>query len=346
MASSGAIHEVEDEGDRWWVIRKEEVDRVKTYIAALDNQIRSALSIYPSEALVTAIAAKAQTTPRIVRRIGAEQRVPMSYFHFIYHKQRGILCQPRQLGREEEIFVGGLLPYGFPPVPFSGRLDADTEGLMLFSDNGKLLHGLMHPKETTGILKVQKLYFVECSYQIRRISKEALTEEEEQQVMNRAIASMRTPIDIKGAITEPAEVSICDRPKFVDDIVDSVVEPLVKKRKKCEASGETLVTTTLQKPKLTIDFWLAITINEGKNRQIRRLCKRANLKVLRLIRSGIGPISLGSLKAGQARALVASEVEECYRMAGMPEAFPSVHCPVPPQGEDLIDLLPPYVTDN
>ncbi|HTR23784.1 MAG TPA: pseudouridine synthase [Terriglobales bacterium] len=53
--------------------------------------------------------------------------------------------------------------------------------------------------------------------------------------------------------------------------------------------------------------WLAITLDEGKNRQIRRLLEALDIEVLRLIRISIGPLQLGELKKGEVRTLTHEE---------------------------------------
>jgi 23S rRNA pseudouridine2605 synthase len=53
--------------------------------------------------------------------------------------------------------------------------------------------------------------------------------------------------------------------------------------------------------------WIEVVLDEGKNRQIRRMLDACNVRVLRLIRVAIGPLHLGSLRKGEARELSASE---------------------------------------
>ena len=59
--------------------------------------------------------------------------------------------------------------------------------------------------------------------------------------------------------------------------------------------------------------WLEIVLDEGKNRQIRRLLEALEVKVLRLVRVQIGPLELGDLKKGEVRALTAKEKQALDR---------------------------------
>jgi 23S rRNA pseudouridine2605 synthase len=62
--------------------------------------------------------------------------------------------------------------------------------------------------------------------------------------------------------------------------------------------------------------WLEITLDEGKNRQIRRLLEALEVRVLRLVRVSIGPIALGDLTKGSTRRLTAEEKRDIDRALG------------------------------
>ncbi len=129
-----------------------------------------------------------------------------------------------------------------------GRLDLNSEGLLLLTNDGELANRLTHPKK-----EVDKVYLVWLSHYIPGCED-----------------SIASPIEIDGRPTNPAKVE------------------------KLRQEGETAL--------------LRITIHEGRNRQIRRLCERANVTVTRLRRVAEGPLQLGDLKLGQWRVLTEEEI--------------------------------------
>ena len=129
-----------------------------------------------------------------------------------------------------------------------GRLDLNSEGLLLLTNDGELANRLTHPKK-----EVDKVYLVWLSQYIPGCE-----------------ASIASPIEIDGRPTSPAKVE------------------------KLRQDGETAL--------------LRITIHEGRNRQIRRLCERANVTVTRLRRVAEGSLQLGDLKPGQWRVLTEEEI--------------------------------------
>ena len=162
------------------------------------------------------------------------------------NKPRGYVCTlSDEKGRKNvaELVSGcGARVY---PV---GRLDLNSEGLLLLTNDGELANRLTHPKK-----EVDKVYIVWLSQYIPGCE-----------------ASIASPIEIDGRPTSPAKVE------------------------KLRQEGETAL--------------LRITIHEGRNRQIRRLCERANVTVTRLRRVAEGPLQLGDLKPGQWRVLTEEEI--------------------------------------
>ena len=128
-----------------------------------------------------------------------------------------------------------------------GRLDKDSEGLLLFTNDGDLMQRLIHPK-----FEVSKLYRVTVQGDWRR-----------------GIPQLQTMDTLEGESIAPAQVEL-DR-----------------------EMGESAV--------------LLITIHQGKNRQIRRMCRQAGLAVTRLERIAEHGIYLADLPCGKWRALTAEE---------------------------------------
>lgn len=131
-----------------------------------------------------------------------------------------------------------------------GRLDYNSEGLLILTNDGDFANRLMH----AGLEKV---------YQVRVHGDD----------IKRRVSTLSDPIEIDGRMTEKAEILLTER------IGDEAV--------------------------------LLITIREGRNRQIRRLCERAGLSVMYLKRIQEGPLSLGNLKTGKWRYLTK---EECMML--------------------------------
>lgn len=131
-----------------------------------------------------------------------------------------------------------------------GRLDMDSEGLLLFTNDGGFANALMHPKH-----EVEKTY----------------------------------DVWVKGY--QPGGEERLARPITLDGY--TIQTPVVRLRK---AEGD--------------KAQLRITIHEGRNRQIRRMCQAAGMQVTRLRRIQEGSLCLGSLPLGKWRYLTPGEVEK------------------------------------
>jgi 23S rRNA pseudouridine2605 synthase len=142
-----------------------------------------------------------------------------------------------------------------------GRLDADSSGLILLTNDGALANRLTHPR-----YEVPKTYRVHVAGG---------------PVSQGALGALRRGVALEDGPTAPARVRRVGR------------------------GG--------------VEFEL--TIREGRNRQIRRMCEAVGHRVLALQRVALGPLRLGALAPGEHRLLGATEVEE-LRAAGAPEDRP------------------------
>ena len=132
-----------------------------------------------------------------------------------------------------------------------GRLDKDSEGLLLLTNDGEFANLIMHPRH-----HIPKTY---------RVTLRDLVAEEQ-------LIALSTGVTLDdGDETLPAQVSV------------ETAEP-----------GRSV---------------LRITIHEGKNRQIRRMCEAVGLTVVRLRRVSVGPVKLGMLKPGEHRELTPVELK-------------------------------------
>lgn len=148
--------------------------------------------------------------------------------------------------------VVGLVPSD-PRVFPVGRLDVNTEGLLLLTNDGELANLLAHPRHG-----VEKEYLVEV----------------QGAVPAGAVRRLRDGVDLDDGRTAPAKVS----------------QP---------APGV-----------------LRITIHEGRNRQVRRMCEAVGHPVVRLVRTRIGPLRDSNLAPGQWRTLDTDEVRALAEAAG------------------------------
>lgn len=166
-------------------------------------------------------------------------------YYIMLNKPRGyITTLDDEHGRKT---VSELVDVGARVYPI-GRLDYNSEGLLLMTNDGELTYRLTHPSHD-----IPKGYIVT----VRGKLEDALT-------------VLKSPIEIDGRMTRPADVTVL--------------------RENSEGG------------------LLHITIREGRNRQIRRMCEAANLRVVRLKRVTIGDLVLEKMPAGRWRHLTESEV--------------------------------------
>ncbi len=141
----------------------------------------------------------------------------------------------------------------------AGRLDRDSEGLMLLTDDGRLQARIAEPRE-----KLAKRYWVQVEG-IPRASQ---------------LARLERGVHLKDGSAKALFARIVDEPDGL-----WTRDPPIRERR--------AIPTT----------WIELAINEGRNRQVRRMTAAAGLPTLRLIRHCIGPFSLDGLAPGQSRSI-------------------------------------------
>lgn len=109
-------------------------------------------------------------------------------------------------------------------------------------------------------------------------------------------------------ITDPASHLDKVYHVHVDRVVDAELLAKIKEGRATDEVGEQLSAKGARLLRSgEKNSWIEITLDEGRNRQIRRLLERLEVKVLRLVRTSIGTLELGDLKKGAVRALTAKE---------------------------------------
>jgi 23S rRNA pseudouridine2605 synthase len=171
---------------------------------------------------------------------------------YAVNKPAGVISTARDPQRRRTVV--SLVPSAVRLYPV-GRLDIDTTGLILLTNDGALAHRLTHPS-----FEVPRTYRVVVS---------------RPPVRDRELRTLRAGVDLEDGRTAPARV------------------------RRVGTHGDTL----------------EITIHEGRNRQIKRMCEAVGHRVRSLERVAFGPLTLGSLARGAHRRLSAAEVQSLNRAA-------------------------------
>jgi 23S rRNA pseudouridine2605 synthase len=190
-----------------------------------------------------------------IRVDGAVVRAPGSTVWFALHKPPGVMTSRGDPRGRRTVFE--LVPEA-PGLTYVGRLDYMTEGLLLFTNDGRAVHALMHP-----------------SYEIERTY----------------VAIVRG--DVAAAVRQA---------RHGVELDDGPVRPT-------RVAGRDLGGGLHE---------FEVTITEGRKREVRRLCTALGLRLERLIRTRYGPVELGELPPGKARALTPAEIRDLRALLGGP----------------------------
>lgn len=178
---------------------------------------------------------------------GKELPSKSEHTYIMLNKPRGfVTTMADEKGRKDVSHLVKDCPHRVYPI---GRLDMDSEGLLLFTNNGDFANYMMHPSHN-----VDKVYKVE----VTGYSPEALIQ-------------VSQPIELDGYMIHKPDVKLI---RVNNDRAE-----------------------------------LYITIHEGRNRQVRRMCAAAGMEVRRLIRVQEGKLKLGNLPRGKWRYLTQEEIQ-------------------------------------
>jgi len=162
----------------------------------------------------------------------------------LFNKPFGVMCQFSAHASRQTLADFVPVPGVYP----AGRLDADSEGFLLLTDDGQLQHAISDPRR-----KQAKTYLAQV---------EGIPDAE-------ALRRLAAPLDLGDFVTQPCRARQIQTPEWLWPR-----DPPIRQRLTMPTS------------------WLAITLTEGKNRQVRRMTAAVGLPTLRLIRIAIGPFSL------------------------------------------------------
>lgn len=217
------------------VASRREIDRLVSEGAIKVNGVLATAGIKVSEEDKIEVKGK-------ILKLKEEKKV-----YFMLNKPSGVISASKDdRGRKTVVDMIGSKTRIYPV----GRLDYDTEGMLILTNDGEFFNKIMHPRS-----KVYKTYYVEVAGKVSKIE----------------LGKLKTGVKLEDGMTLPAKVELL------------------------EASQK--------------GSKLSIAIREGRNRQVRRMCKAVGHPVTYLKREKIGNLGMGDLKKGGFRELSKREVD-------------------------------------
>lgn len=190
--------------------------------------------------------------------------------YFLVHKPYNYLSQfTKEVPEHLTLADLGDFPKEVYPV---GRLDKDSEGLLLLTDDKKLNHKLLNPA-----FQHPRTYWAQVEGKITDQAMDALRKGVEIQVNKKVHKTL------------PARVEILNAIKGIEDR-----DPPIRYRAN--------IPTT----------WIQLTLTEGKNRQVRRMCAKVGFPVLRLVRMSIGRLKLEGIPSGRFVEMKAADIYDAF----------------------------------
>ncbi len=183
----------------------------------------------------------------------------------LFNKPFRVLTQFRDAGGRATLADYIDLPAVYP----AGRLDRDSEGLLLLTDDGRLQARIAEPRH-----KLSKHYWVQV---------EGTPDASQLATLREGIALKDGPARALSAAVIPEPARLWPR------------DPPIRERRRIPTA------------------WLDIVIDEGRNRQVRRMTAAAGLPTLRLIRHRVGPWMLADLEPGASTSIDSDSAWDALR---------------------------------
>ena len=181
-------------------------------------------------------------------QLDGQRLKPSRKIYLLFYKPKGVITSHGDPGGRKTVYdcVGEMKSWVFPV----GRLDKDTSGLLLLTNDTEFADFITNPQS-----RIPKTYLVKTN---------ALLSDEVLARLNKGVVMKR------GDFAKPEMVRrLEDRGKYT---------------------------------------WLEVVLTEGKNREVRRMIEAVGFKVLKLVRTRLGPLTLGGLEVGRFRELTSAEV--------------------------------------
>lgn len=219
--------------------------------------------------VVRTLGSKADPATDTIRVDGRRLKLDVRPRYILLNKPKGVVTTRKDPQRRRTVIdlLGGVREYVYPV----GRLDYDSEGLLLLTSDGDLAGRLTHPRHA-----------------VARVYEAVVTGSPSEEALDK----LRHGVFLDGSRTAPADVRRAG--SFAS-------------AGRSGGSRNTLTT-------------LIITLREGRNRQVRRMCASIGHSVRKLTRVRMGPLKLGDLRPGHWRDLTPAEVNRLKHAADVPHA--------------------------
>lgn len=205
--------------------------------------------------------------PTFKKRPQVQEVTPAKEVYYLIYKPYGMLSQFSKENEKSVTLMDLEVTFGKDVYPV-GRLDAESEGLLILTNDKSLNAHLLNPKNAH-----QRTYCVQVDGDV--------TEGAVKQLQK----GVTITVDGKPYATQPCKATKLPQPPALPDRY-----PPVRYR-------ATIPTS-----------WIEITLIEGKNHQVRKMCAKVGFPVLRLVRTKIGKLEVWKMRPGEVKELTVKEV--------------------------------------